>query len=379
LRPYFEELEHQILAPYAVKSSTSKGKKFPETPSESRTCFQHDRDRIVHSKSFRRLKHKTQVFIATESDHYRSRLTHSLEVAQISRHIARLLRLNEDLAEAIALAHDLGHTPFGHSGEQELNRLMNPFGGFEHNSQSRRIVEELETKYPLFPGLNLSFEVLEGLMKHSTPWDNPDTKSDHFTSLEAQVVNLADEIAYNNHDLDDGLSSKILEEGKLEANIELWAEAKKVIQSRYSQLQDHELKHLINSYLISTQITDVLTTTEANIKRTGITNLDDLQKIEEPLVTFSFDMKGKNGQLRKYLYNELYSHYSIYRMNKKGQLIIRQLFELFKADAKLLPESYRKKMAASDCPERVVADYIAGMTDVYAQREYETLFQVSKV
>ena len=205
---YFQELEDNTLAPYAVRSLFSLGRRFEEPPSLTRTCFQRDRDRIVHSKAFRRLKHKTQVFVANESDHYRSRLTHSLEVAQISRHLSRLLRLNEDLCESIALAHDLGHPPFGHSGEREMNHLMKAFGGFEHNRQSLRVVDVLEQKYPHFYGLNLSFEVREGLIKHQSAYDDAGIDGGYVT-LEAEVVNLADEIAYNNHDLDDGLRAGV--------------------------------------------------------------------------------------------------------------------------------------------------------------------------
>ena len=218
-------------------------------------------------KHFGRLKHKTQVFVANESDHYRSRLTHSLEVAQISRHIARLLRVNEDLCEAIALAHDLGHTPFGHSGEKELNKLMKEFGGFEHNLQSKRIVDELEYKYPDFPGLNLSYEVRQGLMKHSSPYDHPQANNDNYTSLEMQICNVADEIAYNNHDLDDGLNSGILHVSELTKNVTLWREAEKAISKQYSNLSVEQQRHLINSYLISRQILNLVENSQKVIKK----------------------------------------------------------------------------------------------------------------
>jgi dGTPase len=370
----FEDIENTFLAPYAVKSSQSKGRAFSEPPSPNRTCFQRDRDRIIHSKAFRRLKHKTQVFIATESDHYRSRMTHTLEVAQISRHLARALRLNEDLAECIALAHDLGHTPFGHSGERELNLLMKDFGGFEHNTQSLRILDVLEDKYPMFPGLNVSFEIREGLKKHSTPWDHPpDTEETSFLTLEAQVVNLADEIAYNNHDLDDGLSAKILHELELEEHVSLWREAKSAIKAQYDGVPDHHLKTLINSYLISTQIQDVLATTTANIQELGLQSLDQIQHIQKPIVTFGKDMKIRNHELRRYLFKEFYSHLTVYRMNKKGQHIIKALFEAFSNDTKLLPFHHQDRLKTEE-KHRVVADYIAGMTDVFAQKEYQTLF-----
>ncbi len=371
---YFEDLEQSTLAPYAAKSRMSKGRVHFEPPSLNRTVFQRDRDRIIHSKAFRRLKHKTQVFIATESDHYRSRLTHTLEVAQISRHLARALRLNEDLAESIALAHDLGHTPFGHSGERELNKLMTDFGGFEHNTQSLRILDCLETKYPQFPGLNLSYEVREGLKKHSTPWDHPpETTETSFLTLEAQVVNLADEIAYNNHDLDDGLSAKLLNEADLEAQVPLWRHAKHSIKKLYPDVNDRHLKALINSYLISTQIEDVLKTSLDNIKSYNLESLDQLQSIQKPVISFGKEMKILNQELRRYLFKQFYSHYTVYRMNKKGQHIIRCLFDAFTQDPKLLPLHHQDRIGDTSV-QRVVADYIAGMTDVFAQKEYQTLF-----
>ncbi len=377
-RAYFEDLELKILSPIAVKAATSKGRRYDEPPSSNRTCFQRDRDRIIHAKAFRRLKHKTQVFIATESDHYRSRLTHTLEVAQISRHLARLLRVNEDLSEAIALAHDLGHTPFGHSGERELNLLMKDFGGFEHNLQSRRIVDQLETKYPNFPGLNLSFEVREGLIKHTTPWDNPQTEGlEGFKSIEAQVCNIADEIAYNNHDLDDGLRAGLLTENALCANITLWREAKKVIQSQYVNVTEMQLITLINSHIISEQVDDVLAHTEMSLKKESIQSVDQIQSYKKPFVSFSKEMFEKNKELRNYLFAHFYSHIDVYRMNKKGQSIIRNLFNAFMADAKLMPDTYRKRIAnheKNQSKERIICDYIAGMTDTFAKKEYQEIF-----
>lgn len=373
IRIEFEEREIVTLAQYAVKSRFSHGRQYQEEESPNRTCFQRDRDRIIHAKAFRRLKHKTQVFVAAQSDHYRSRLTHTLEVAQISRHLARLLYCNEDLSEAIALAHDLGHTPFGHSGERELNDLMRHFGGFEHNRQSRRIVDELELKYPMFPGLNLTLEVREGLIKHETPWDKTRPQKS-ITTLEAQIVNVADEIAYNNHDLDDGLRSGILEESELESQLVLWREAKAHICSRYSNLSATNLTTLINSYLIAHQIEDVYQTTQENIAKTPITSVEDIQKITEPIVTFSTKMKEKNQELRRYLFDRFYSHYQVYRMNKKGQIIIRKLFEAFMNDICLLPLEYQEKIKSGQKKERVCCDYIAGMTDTFAMKEYETLY-----
>jgi len=339
LREFFEEQELTQLSPLATKSKFSNGRQHAEPTSPTRTCFQRDRDRIVHSKAFRRLKHKTQVFVATESDHFRSRLTHTIEVAQISRHLSRLLRLNEDLSEAIALSHDLGHTPFGHAGERTLNLLMKDHGGFEHNLQSLRIVDTLEKKYPQFDGLNLSFEVREGLRKHSTPWDHPEGES-HHVSLEAQLVNLADEIAYNNHDLDDGLSAGILRGDALMDSVVLWKEAKEMARKKYTNISDGDLKYVINSHLISSQIQDVVQTAERNIHHSGIDSTDALQSYQgPPLIEFSKEMREKADALRTYLMTHFYTHHSIYRMNKKGQSIIDALFNAFIEDTNLLPKN----------------------------------------
>lgn len=375
MRSYFEELELRFLAPYAVKSVESRGRVHDEPTSETRTCFQRDRDRIIHSKAFRRLKHKTQVFIATESDHYRSRLTHTIEVAQISRHVARMLRLNEDLSESIALAHDLGHTPFGHSGEKILNRLMANFGGFEHNLQSRRVIDSLEIKYPLFPGLNLSFEVREGLMKHSTPWDHPEQDAKTWTSLEAQVCNISDEIAYNNHDIDDGIRSTLLDEHDLTTHVYLWRESKDRIRKKYAGLADIELKYLINSDIISTQIEDVVRTTTDIVAALELNCIDDIQSLDRPVVRFSTEMALKNKEMRHYLFQQFYSHPTIYRMNKKGQEIIEKLFTAFTSDTKLLPLDYQDRIEKGQEHHRVVADYIAGMTDPFAKKEFGAIFQ----
>ena len=371
-------MELELLSPLAVKAAHSKGRQYHEAPSENRTCFQRDRDRIVHAKAFRRLKQKTQVFV-NASDHYRARLTHTLEVAQVSRHLARLMRLNEDLAECIALAHDLGHTPFGHSGERELNRLMAEHGGFEHNLQSRRIVDVLEKKYPGFPGLNLSFEVREGLIKHraSVGLESDADQKDFalpFVSLEAQVCNLADEIAYNSHDVDDGLSSGLISASELETNVTLWREARGAVSSQYQALSDPELYHLIHSFLISAFIDDVLVTTEKAILEAGVTSLEALQSQKKSLVRYSPEMARKNRELRQFLFKRFYQHHRIYRANIKGQRIIRGLFEAFSEDIKLLPESYQAKLGKSEPLPRVVADYIAGMTDDYALQEYHTIY-----
>lgn len=378
MRAYFEEREFSDLASYAVKSALSKGRRYDEPPSDTRTCFQRDRDRIIHANAFRRLKHKTQVFIANESDHYRSRLTHTLEVAQISRHLARLLRVNEDLSEAIALAHDLGHTPFGHSGERALHELMQDHGGFEHNLQSRRIVDELESKYPNFPGLNLSYEVREGLLKHKTQADNAQVEgNDGFMSLEAQICNLADEIAYNNHDLDDGLRAKLIHEEDLIKHVTLWKEADHKVRNDYQNLTKKQRKTLINSHLISVLIESVLSQSLNTIQKENIQTLDDIQAYRKSIITYTPEIAEKNKELRKYLFTHFYSHAEIYRMNKKGQQIIQRLFPAFLEDIRLLPSHFRERiMKKEDATpkERVIADYIAGMTDGYALKEYNEIF-----
>lgn len=374
MRVFFENLEEKLLAPYAVKSSATRGQQYPEPPSNTRTIFQRDRDRIIHCKAFRRLKHKTQVFIATESDHYRSRLTHTLEVSQIARHLARMLRLNEDLCEGIALAHDLGHTPFGHSGEKELNQLMNEFGGYEHNKQSRRIVEVLENKYPNFPGLNLSYELREGLIKHRSLSDENEFGTP-FNSLEAQLVNLADEIAYNAHDIDDGLAAGIITEEELSNKVPLFKEAKEKVQSNYSQLNQTQRLHLINSELISQFILDTYNTTLENINKHTIQNQSDIQVIKSPIVTLSKSLKEKNAELRHFLFHNFYQNYTIYRMNIKGRHIIRELFNAFLNDTKLLPTHYQNRLTTPDTKkERIIADYISGMTDIYATKEFQKIF-----
>eukprot|EP01047_Picozoa_sp_COSAG01_P002329 COSAG01_NODE_61_length_29729_cov_196.711779_15_plen_377_part_00 len=372
---YLERLaifETQFFAPYAVSSFKSRGRLYEESLSvDTRTCFQRDRDRIIHSKAFRRLKDKTQVFLANTSDHYRSRLTHTIEVAQVSRHLARLLGLNEDLAECIALAHDLGHTPFGHSGERVLNQLMKQHGGFEHNRQSRRIVDVLESKYPNFVGLNLSFEVREGLLKHRTPWDQPG-ETESFVSLEAQVVNLADEIAYNSHDLDDGLYSGILSEDDLDEQVPFWAEAKAVVSEQEGALSLSQRRHLIHRYLISTLINDVAVETKKRLKAKAINTLDDVQDAIGSLVGFSPAIQQKNKVLRRFLFDQFYMHQDIYRMNKQGQVAIKHLFKAYEQDNKLLPLKVRDRIKSLGVPQ-VLADYISGMTDSFALKEAASL------
>ncbi len=371
MREYFESLETNHLAPYAIKSHASKGRCIEEPPSVTRTCFQRDRDRIIHSKAFRRLKHKTQVFTATLSDHHRSRLTHTIEVAQITRHLARLFRLNEDLAECIALAHDLGHSPFGHSGETMLNTLLKDEGGFEHNLHSLKIVEILEQKYPTFPGLNLSFEVKEGLKKHHTPWDNPKETST-FISLEAQTANIADEIAYNNHDIDDGLNSELLEFDDLLEHVTLFKQTNALVSKKYSNLSIHERKHLINSQLISQQVLDAFNHSHAQLSQLQIESVDALQHITTPIITFSPEMNEKNNELRTFLYRHLYQHPQVAKMNTEGKNIIKALFEFYDKNIHLVPQTYVNLTANANAPRRAIGDYIAAMTDRFAAHQYSS-------
>ena len=374
MREYFEELEQQVLSPLSVKSIKSKGRKFNEDIDPTRTCFQRDRDRIIHSKSFRRLKHKTQVFISTEKDHVRSRLTHSIEVAQISRHMARLLRLNEDLTEAVALAHDLGHPPFGHAGENQLNQLMQSFGGFEHNDQSLRIVELLESKYPNFNGLNLSYEVRSGIQKHRTPFDHPsDSATLDFVSLEAQVVNIADEITYTSHDVDDAIRSNILTDSDLVSNVSLWRRFSNEILSKHSNLSENQYIYLMNSKLITSQIMNVIESSKDRILRSGIESSDQLQQFDGSLIEFTSEFRDEINELRNYLFDHYYTYHDIYRSNKRGQMIIKDLFNTLTADIKLIPKHFREPL--NGCSnERIACDYISGMTDSFAAQEHHSFF-----
>jgi dGTPase len=368
LRAYFEELEDRLLKPYAAKCRVSKGRKFPEEQSDTRTLFQKDRDRIIHSKSFRRLKHKTQVFMSTSSDHYRSRLTHTIEVSHLSRHLARLLQVNEDLTECIALAHDLGHSPFGHSGEKELNQLLKAYGGFEHNLHSLKIVESLEKKYPYFDGLNLTFEVLEGLKKHQAPWSLSKKASQNpaFITIEAQIANIADEIAYNNHDLDDGLASGLLQYDELTQHISLWNEAHKAITNKYSNLAQHQRIHLINSYLISAQVNNVFQHSTTLLNSLQLKDIEALQQVTTPVLCFDAEMNEKNKELRHYLASNLYQHPSIKKSNEYGRAIIRELFIYFFQNPQKMPSSFTNEICDTYTLEQVVGDYIANMTDSYA-------------
>jgi len=375
-----EKQEYSGLAPYATKSRETKGRKYREKEHLYRSIYQRDKDRIIYSTAFRRLEYKTQVFVNHEGDHYRTRLTHTLEVVQIARTIARALRLNSDLVEAIALAHDLGHTPFGHSGEDALGELMSDHGGFDHNSQGLRVVDLLEKIYPDFPGLNLTYEVREGIIKHSTPFDKPRPyipfESKGSPSLEVQVVDIADEIAYDNHDLDDGFTSGLITEKDLEENI-LWREISRAISNRIPRIQKKIKKSQIVRSLIDMQVTDLIKNTEKGLKKFNIRSPKNVREFPERLVRFSKQAESLRKPLRDFLVKYLYNHYRVIRMSKKASRIIRDLFELYTENPEQLPPSQTAKEKSVD-KHKLVCDYIAGMTDRYALDEYRKFFDPYK-
>ena len=368
----WEKGEGKNLAPYAVKSAASRGRVYPEKEHNYRSVFQRDRDRIIHSTAFRRLEYKTQVFVYHEGDYYRTRLTHTIEVAQISNCIARALGLNEDLCEAIALAHDLGHTPFGHAGEKALNELMKDEGGFEHNQQGLRVVDKLERRYPDFPGLNLSWEVREGIIKHTTSYDRPlpsEFEPERMPALEAQVVNLADEIAYNSHDLDDALTAGLIHEEGL-GEVELWRQISRTV--RPSLDREHR-KYQVVRTLINSQVTDVLEFTTAKLQELKIRSVESARDKANALVSFSPEMGKKNQSLKEFLFRNMYSHYRIVRMCEKAERFIRELFNVYFSCPGQLPPATQKQFE-TESPRRIICDYIAGMTDRFALDEYKKLF-----
>jgi dGTPase len=376
-RAELEQQERATLAPYAQFSADTRGRKYKEAPPEWRTHYQRDRDRVIHSRAFRRLEYKTQVFLNGSGDHLRTRLTHTIEVAAISRNIARALRLNEDLCETIALAHDLGHSPFGHKGETALSRLMKDHGGFEHNRQSLRIVEKLENKYPAYPGLNLSWEVREGLVKHYTAYDHPgkrkgfDAKS---SSLEAQVANLADEITYYSHDLDDGLDSGLLNEKKLRKNVELWRIAARAVEKQFGPLADDECRRYFTiRCLIDMQVKDVVGTSEKLIASAEVQSADEVRLQPRALVRYSPKRRDQNLQLRDYLYKNLYFNPEVHQPNMRAVRMLEQLFTHFIEHPGQIGGLSRKRIR-KDGLHRAVCDYLAGMTDRYAIIEHQRLF-----
>ncbi len=374
------------LAPYAALDSTTRGRRYKESSPTYRGEFQRDRDRIIHSTAFRRLEYKTQVFVNHEGDLFRTRLTHSIEVAQIARTISRALGLNEDLAEAIALAHDLGHTPFGHAGQDVLNDCMRNFGGFEHNLQSLRVVDELEEKYAEFPGLNLTFESREGILKHCSN-KNAEILGDvaeRFLnktqpSLEAQLVNLADEIAYNSHDVDDGLRSGLISLEQLR-EVELFGDIYTEVLQAYPDLPERRIIYETVRRLISYQVIDLVETSRNSIESAAPADIEAVRKQPAPLVSYSTEMRERNLGLKRFLRNNLYQHYRVRRMSAKASRVIRELFEGLMADPKLLPDEYADRAASAEAEEgdagtaRVIADYVAGMTDRFAIAEHEKLY-----
>jgi len=367
------------LAAYAAQSDSSRGRRYDELFKDDRPAYERDRDRIIHCAAFRRLEYKTQVFVNHEGDYYRTRLTHSLEVAQIGRGIARRLHLNEDLVETLALAHDLGHTPFGHTGEGVLDRLMTPYGGFEHNRQSLRIVEHLEERYPGFNGLNLTWEAREGIIKHASDYDIPDGSGfEEYCpgmrpTLEAQIIDLADEIAYNNHDIDDGLKAGYLDPEAL-MGITLWSETYARVRQKYPLINDERQVLQTISHLIGHLILDLVEQSRANIEDGHISTLNDVRAHKSNLVMFSDDTAAKNKELKGFLYKNLYSHYKVERMRIKAERFLTILFENYLQHPTLLPVSYQEKYHEYGT-ERVICDYIAGMTDRYALDEYKRLFE----
>jgi dGTPase len=385
-------------APYACRPEDSRGRLVPEPESAIRSVFQRDRDRIIHSTAFRRLKHKTQVFVYHEGDHYRTRLTHSIEVAQIARTISRALNLNEDLAEALALAHDLGHTPFGHAGEEALDAEMQAYGGFDHNAQTLRLLTKLERRYAAFDGLNLSWEALEGVVKHNGPmtgkWADPakrdrlpaaireyvaghDLELDTFASAEAQVAALSDDIAYNNHDIDDGLRAGLFTIADI-ADVPLVGAVFREVGASHPGLDQDRLTGESIRRLIDRMVTDLLTETRARLEAARPRSADDVRRLGKPVVAFSDDMVAKAGALREFLFERMYRHYKVNRMTSKARRVVSDLFRIFLDEPNCLPAEWygRADGPRTQRTARLVADYIAGMTDRFALKEHRRLFDV---
>jgi dGTPase len=367
------------LAPYAAAPGETRGRRHPESAPRGRSEYQRDRDRIIHSTAFRRLEYKTQVFVNHEGDLFRTRLTHSLEVAQLGRSVARNLGLEEDLTEAIALAHDLGHTPFGHAGQDALNACMKPYGGFEHNLQSLRVVDLLEQRYAAFDGLNLTFETREGILKHCALRDARELGDigERFIkkrrpSLEAQIANVADEIAYNNHDVDDGLRSGFLELDEL-CEVSIFRRHHAAVLQAFPGLTGRRLVHETVRHMIDTLVTDLIESSSANIRREKPQNLEDVHSAPA-LIGFSDAVRSEQLELKRFLNEKLYRHYRVARMSSKARRIVSELFEAFHAESSLLPPEFQSR--ASDDKPRAIADYVAGMTDRYAMLEHRRLFAI---
>jgi dGTPase len=380
-RKTLEAREDRNLAPYAMKGAAGRGREHSEPEAAYRGVYQRDRDRVIHSTAFRRLEYKTQVFVNHEGDYYRTRLTHTLEVAQIARSVARALGANEDLAEAIALAHDLGHTPFGHSGEDELNSLMleetGGKRGFEHNTHGLRVVTMLENQYPDFRGLNLTYEVRESIVKHRTTYDkpyHPDYEPEKRPLIESQIVDMADSIAFSNHDLDDGIKAEILDPGALD-EIGLWREALGIVESAGKEMSERIRARQAVRALINMEVTDLIETSSVMLKEHGIDSPDKARSHEGYLITFSPEMHAKKNELQDILYRKVYKHYRVVRMQRKAARFLRKLFKSYINCPEQLPPDHQEWAAHEDVGiTQAVADYIAGMTDRYALDEYNRLF-----
>jgi len=374
-REMLERLEEQILAPYALRSKDSRGRDFPEAEHPYRTAFQRDRDRILHTTAFRRLEYKTQVFVNSEGDYYRTRLTHTLEVAQVGRTLARALGANEDLVEAICLAHDLGHSAFGHAGEMTLNRLMAGHGGFDHNKQSLRIVEKLECRYPEFRGLNLTWEVREGMVKHETEYDVSDATRfapDKRGSLEAQLPNPADEIAYTAHDLDDGLRSGLIKPEELEG-LAWWARLKESLGWDGRRFDDMVRYRLIRR-LLGLLVSDEIAAVSRRLDEAGVASPEDVRDLPEKVIALPAETAAMTRELKQFLYANLYRHPSVMRMQRRAERTVTALFKTYVEEPAQLPREVQRKLEGQPL-ERVVCDYIAGMTDRYALQECAELFE----
>ncbi len=381
------------LASYASKAEQSLGRVHAEPDSRHRNAFQRDRDRIIHSSAFRRLKYKTQVFVYHEGDHYRTRLTHTLEVAQITRTLAREFKVNEDLAETVALAHDLGHTPFAHMGEDHLKEVIKPYGRFDHNDQSLRVLTSLERKYPDWNGLNLTWETLEGVVKHNGPvtgephiavrelQEQMDLRLGTYASMEAQVAAISDDIAYNNHDVEDGIRSGLFSIDDM-GQVPILAEIIKQVRSDYPDISDRYLVEELKRNMIGAMVDDVLVETRKNLKKVKPKSSDDIRNAGLQMVNFSPEMDSKVQLLRNFLFDRMYKHYTINRIALKVERIVGDLFKAFHKNYMLLPDNWQNRIAEAGAVDderiraRIVADYIAGMTDRYAIREHERLFDL---
>jgi dGTPase len=375
-REQLEEREAQTLAPYALLSRNSRGRAHqPDPEPEDRTAFQRDRDRVLHTTAFRRLEYKTQVFVNFEGDYYRTRLTHTLEVAQIGRTVARALGANEDLVEAICLSHDLGHPPFGHSGEMALNRLMDGHGGFDHNKQSLRIVTKLERRYPEWPGLNLTWEVREGIVKHETEYDVADASEYDASTrghLEAQICNAADELAYTAHDLDDGLRSNLIAPAEL-AGLGLWELVRDSI-GWHTDALDELTRHRFIRRLIGIEVADLVQATNARLEAARVKSVAALQALPHNVIGWSEALADSNRQLKRFLYENMYRHYRVVRMQVKAENLLSDLFQGYMREPAQLPKEAQKRAEAKGDLARAVCDYIAGMTDRFALDEHYKLF-----